>query len=194
LTAAGSPRSLDDALGRLAADPGLVPIAGCTDLMVAPLPARAAKERVLDLTRIAELHGFEPTAGGGLAIGAATPFTAIRHQPALRERYPALAAAAAVIGGWQILNRATLGGIAANASPAGDSLPVLLALDATLDCAGPHRHRRHTRRRSRLCVHGGHPGQPGCLRGQHSVCDGVSAQYPDRGRAGSQRRGNRKAG
>jgi CO/xanthine dehydrogenase FAD-binding subunit len=137
LTAAGSPRSLDDALGRLAADPGLVPIAGCTDLLVAPPLARAAMERVLDLTRIAELQGFEPTAGGGLAIGAATPFTAIRHQPAVRERYPALAAAAAVIGGWQIQNRATLGGNAANASPAGDSLPVLLALDATLDCAGP---------------------------------------------------------
>lgn len=137
MTAAGSPRSLDEALGRLAADPALVPIAGCTDLMVAPPPARAAMERVLDLTRIAELRGFEPTAGGGLAIGAATPFTAIRNEPAVGRSYPALAAAAAVIGGWQIQNRATLGGNAANASPAGDSLPVLLALDATLDCAGP---------------------------------------------------------
>ena len=50
----------------------------------------------------------------------------------LRAAFPALAQAAGQIGGWQIQNRATLGGNLANASPAGDSLPVLLALDATV--------------------------------------------------------------
>ncbi len=50
----------------------------------------------------------------------------------MRRRYPALAAAAAEIGAWQIQNRGTLGGNIANASPAGDSLPVLLALEAVV--------------------------------------------------------------
>jgi CO/xanthine dehydrogenase FAD-binding subunit len=89
---------------------------------------------VLDLLRVPELAGIrELTEGddaGGLEIGAATTFSEIRRSPLVAARYPALAAAAAVVGGWQIQNRATIGGNAVNASPAGDSLPVLLALDA----------------------------------------------------------------
>ena len=60
-------------------------------------------------------------------IGAAVTFSAIRRSRRLRATHPILADAASQIGGWQIQNRATLGGNMANASPAGDSLPVLLA-------------------------------------------------------------------
>ena len=56
--------------------------------------------------------------------------------PPPRSAFPALVDAAGQVGGWQIQNRATLGGNLANASPAGDSLPVLLALDATVIAAG----------------------------------------------------------
>jgi len=134
MTRAAVPTSLAEAVRLLAADPELRPAAGCTDLMVCEPEARADLPGVLDLLRVPELSGIrELTEGdeaGGLEIGAATPFAEIRRSPLVRARYPALAAAAAVAGGWQIQNRATIGGNAVNASPAGDSLPVLLALEA----------------------------------------------------------------
>lgn len=134
MTRAAVPTSLDEAVRLLAADPELRPVAGCTDLMVCEPEERADLPAVLDLLRVPELAGIrELTEGddaGGLEIGAATTFSEIRRSPLVAARYPALAAAAAVVGGWQIQNRATIGGNAVNASPAGDSLPVLLALDA----------------------------------------------------------------
>ncbi len=141
-----APRSLDEAVRLLAADPALRPIAGCTDLMVGDPEERAALPGVLDLSGIPELAGIREIASGpeagGIEIGAAATFAEIRRSPAVRARWPALAAAAAVVGGWQIQNRATLGGNAVNASPAGDSLPVLLALDATAVAIGAGGERR----------------------------------------------------
>jgi xanthine dehydrogenase small subunit len=129
------PRSLDEAVRHLADDPALVPTAGCTDLMVRGPELLHRMERVIDLLGIPELRGIREV-DGGLEIGATTPFTEIRGSAAVRAAFPALAEAAALVGGWQIQNRATLGGNMANASPAGDSLPVLLALDAVVVAAG----------------------------------------------------------
>ncbi len=66
-------------------------------------------------------------------IGALTTWTQLRHAPVISARLPALAEAAATIGAAQIQNRGTIGGNICNASPAGDSLPVLLAVDAAFD-------------------------------------------------------------
>lgn len=136
-----SPTSLDEALRHLAASPDLRPVAGCTDLLVTDRPGRARMDRVLDLLSIPELAGIRETSTNGAArgveIGAATTFTALRRSSVIRDAYPALAQAAGVIGGWQIQNRATVGGNVCNASPAGDSLPVLLALGVTVRIAGP---------------------------------------------------------
>ena len=129
------PRSLEEAVRSLADDPALVPTAGCTDLMVREPEALHRMDRVLDLLEIAELRGIREL-DGGIEIGATTTFTEIGRSPAIRAAFPALAEAAGQIGGWQIQNRATLGGNMANASPAGDSLPVLLALDALVVAAG----------------------------------------------------------
>jgi CO/xanthine dehydrogenase FAD-binding subunit len=129
------PRSLDEALRSLGDDPALIPTAGCTDLMVRGPEALHRMERVIDLLGVPELRGIREVEGG-LEIGATTPFTEIRRSPAVRAAFPALAEAASLVGGWQIQNRATLGGNMANASPAGDSLPVLLALDAVVVAAG----------------------------------------------------------
>ena len=131
-----SPRSLAEAMERMAAVSPPVVVAGCTDLMVAAPLVRAGMDRVLDVTRIAELQGIRDEEGG-LSIGAAVTFREIGASPAVAADFPALAAAARVVGGWQIQNRATIGGNVANASPAGDSLPVLLAFDAVVECAGP---------------------------------------------------------
>ena len=125
------PHSLEEAVRYLDGDPGLVPAAGCTDLMVRGVEALHQMDRVIDLLSIPELRGIREVESG-LEIGATTPFSEIRRSAAIRSAFPALADAAGQIGGWQIQNRATLGGNLANASPAGDSLPVLLALDATI--------------------------------------------------------------
>ncbi|HMB53692.1 MAG TPA: xanthine dehydrogenase family protein subunit M [Thermoanaerobaculia bacterium] len=135
---AASPESLAEARRLLADAPDLRPVAGGTDLMVADPVERADLTRVIDVGRIAELHGIAETADGSVEIGAAVSFDEIRRHPLVTERHPALAAAAAEVGGWQIQTRATLGGNMANASPAGDSLPVLLALGATVVVDGAH--------------------------------------------------------
>ncbi|HEX3553543.1 MAG TPA: FAD binding domain-containing protein [Thermoanaerobaculia bacterium] len=129
------PRSLDEALQSLEDDPALVPTAGCTDLMVRGPEALHGMDRVIDLLGVPELRGIQEVEGG-LEIGATTSFSEIRRSAAVRAAFPALAAAASLVGGWQIQNRATLGGNMANASPAGDSLPVLLALEAIVVAAG----------------------------------------------------------
>jgi len=133
VTAFLSPTTLDDALEALAA-PGAVAVAGCTDLMV--VDHAVAPPSVIDLLRLEELRGIERD-GDALIIGAANTFTDLRRSPVVRDALPILVQAAATVGGWQIQNRGTLGGNVANASPAGDSLPVLLALEAEVEIAGP---------------------------------------------------------
>ncbi len=131
-----APRSLEEAVQHLEGNPGLLPVAGCTDLMVRGPEALHSIDQVIDLLGIPELRGIREISGG-VEIGAATTFSEIRSSAVVRAAFPALVEAAAQVGGWQIQNRATLGGNMANASPAGDSLPVLLALDAVVIVAGP---------------------------------------------------------
>jgi CO/xanthine dehydrogenase FAD-binding subunit len=134
-----TPRSLADAYEVLAsstADDQITPIAGGTDVMV-----RITGEigeppgRMIDLWRLDELRGISSD-GGAISIGALTTYTEIRRSAPCREHLPALVEAAATIGAAQIQNRGTLGGNIANASPAGDTLPVLLALDAEFVVGG----------------------------------------------------------
>lgn len=131
-----SPTSLAEAYGLLAGGP-LRAIAGGTDLMVG-LASEAVEppDRVLDLWSIDELRGIRAD-GDDLVVGALTTWREVRHSLLVRERLPALAAVAATIGAVQIQARGTIGGNAVNASPAGDSLPVLLAADAVLELGGP---------------------------------------------------------
>ncbi len=86
---------------------------------------------VVDLWAIDALRGISLD-GDRLVLGALTTYADIRRSPACREHLPALAEAAATIGAAQIQGRGTIGGNAANASPAGDMLPLLLATDAVL--------------------------------------------------------------
>ena len=134
-----APHSLSDALGALAdATDDLRPIAGGTDLMVqisgevGPPP-----ERVLDLWQLDELRGISLD-DGAIVLGALTTYTEIRRSELVRKHLAALAEVSATIGAAQIQNRGTIGGNAVNASPAGDTLPILLATDAQLILASSH--------------------------------------------------------
>lgn len=122
-----SAASLDQALALRAAHPEAVPLAGGTDLMVALEAGQAAAPAYLNLWGCAGLRAIQGDAAAGLRLGALTTFRDLVDHPAI----PAvLQDTARTIGAAQIQARATLGGNIANASPAGDSLPVWLALGA----------------------------------------------------------------
>ncbi len=126
-----SPSSLVDAY-RLLTGGLLRPIAGGTDLMVQITGELGdPPRRILDLWQLDELRGITVD-GRAIVLGALTTYAEIRRSPLIGEFLPELGEAAATIGAAQIQNRGTLGGNIANASPAGDTLPVLLATDAQI--------------------------------------------------------------
>jgi CO/xanthine dehydrogenase FAD-binding subunit len=130
-----TPATLADAYATLASAPHR-PVAGGTDLLVQITGELGEPpERVLNLWGLDELRGIR-VEQDALVIGALTTYTAIRRSSVVAEFLPALAEAAATIGAAQIQNRGTIGGNAANASPAGDTLPILLATDAELVVGG----------------------------------------------------------
>lgn len=139
MTVAHRPTTVEQAVAIINDHPDAIMIAGCTDLMASG--ALRDRPHVVDLTRIDELRVIAADADG-IEVGAGCTFSDIQRHAAVRASLPALAAAAATVGGWQIQNRATIGGNVVNASPAGDSLPVLLALDAEVELAGPTGRRR----------------------------------------------------
>lgn len=128
MTGYARPRTLDEALALRRAHPDWTLLAGGTDVMVRPPETPG----VIDLFGLAELRGVSAE-GDALRIGAATTCTDLLESAPVERELPALRAAAAEVGAWQIQNRGTLGGNVGTSSPAGDFLPVLLALDATVE-------------------------------------------------------------
>jgi len=151
-----SVRSLAEAYGVLARKPpGLRVLAGGTDLMV-QINARVGIEgirHVLDIWRLGELRGITlasasgsgpspaepapPLRDGMLRLGALTTYSELMRSPLVREKLPALALVSREVGAWAIQNRGTIGGNVCNASPAGDTLPLLIAADARFVLGGP---------------------------------------------------------
>jgi CO/xanthine dehydrogenase FAD-binding subunit len=125
------PRSLKAALSLLTSDPTLTPIAGCTDVYVGLHFGTMPQKRFIDLWRLKELHGIS-VERDVLRIGALSTYTEIIESKLVQKRVPMLVAASREVGGAQIQNRGTLGGNVANASPAGDTLPVLAAAGARI--------------------------------------------------------------
>ncbi len=107
------------------------PIAGGTDALVEHAAGIPDSRGYLDLGRLDELRGIR-LQDGNLVLGAATTYADLRRAVLVGEHAPVLTEMAAQVGAAQIQNRGTLGGNLATASPAGDSLPVLLALDAEI--------------------------------------------------------------
>jgi xanthine dehydrogenase small subunit len=125
------PRSLDHALRMLRDEGPLVPLAGCTDLYVGLHFGTVPGQRFLDLQGLRPLQGIRER-GDTLVIGALTTYAELIASPLVRRRLPMLAEASRWVGSPQIQNRGTLGGNVANASPAGDTLPVLAVAEATV--------------------------------------------------------------
>jgi CO/xanthine dehydrogenase FAD-binding subunit len=129
------PRSLDEALAELAREPSAHVLAGGTDLMVEVNGGHRRPPSVVAIAGLPELAGWHHDSDAGMVtLGAGLTYTAMLAEP-LASLLPALAEAARTVGSPQIRNAGTLGGNLGTASPAGDALPVLSALDASLSLA-----------------------------------------------------------
>jgi CO/xanthine dehydrogenase FAD-binding subunit len=129
------PTSLRDALERLAARPELLPVAGGTDVMVAPANDRPRVRPMLDIGGLDELRDVE-IRHDELVLGALVTWEELHRSSVVHSALPVLAEVAAAVGAVAIRNRGTIGGNCVTASPAGDLLPVLLVTDALLEVVG----------------------------------------------------------
>lgn len=129
------PTTVDEAVQALTESPGAQLLAGGTDFCVEVNFGLRRPLAVVGLRRVGELRRHEVTAER-VVLGAGTTY-ADMGGPALADALPALAAAARTVGSPQIRNAGTLGGNVATASPAGDTLPLLAALDARVRLRGP---------------------------------------------------------
>jgi xanthine dehydrogenase iron-sulfur cluster and FAD-binding subunit A len=131
------PASLDEALTLLVEHGSRAALlAGGTYLLVQIKQEHKAPELVVNLSHLPGLEGIWGEQDG-LAIGALTTIYRLRSRPPLPAGYQALAEACAAFGSLQIQLMGTLGGNVCNGSPASDTVPALLALDAQLVLAGP---------------------------------------------------------
>jgi CO/xanthine dehydrogenase FAD-binding subunit len=118
-----------------------MPIAGATDVYVGLNFGTLHENKYLDIWPLDELREIT-VRNDVLSIGALATYTSIIGSPEVNARLPMLVEAARLVGGPQIQNRGTIGGNIANASPAGDSLPVLAAVDAVVVLRSAHGERR----------------------------------------------------
>lgn len=128
------PKSVSQAVAAMQDDPRCTVLAGGTDLMVAVNYGHVRPASVLSLRGIDELRGWHRQ-DDRLTLGAGLRFSDML-EPTFEKLVPAMAQAARTVGSSQIRSTATLGGNIATASPAGDSLPVLYALEATVNLVG----------------------------------------------------------
>jgi CO/xanthine dehydrogenase FAD-binding subunit len=120
-------RHIDDALGELAGRKDATILAGGTDLLVEINFGRQRPAHIVAIDRVDELK--DHSRNGHVRMGALFTYTRMLETDV---GSPALQEAARTIGSPQIRNAATIGGNIGTCSPAGDALPVLAALEATV--------------------------------------------------------------
>ncbi len=133
-----SPATVEEAVKLLAAEPGMAKVlAGGSDLIVQMKSGRIDPALVVDLKRIKAMTAITAEAGG-FRIGACVPCIALEEHADLKAMWPGLVEAARLIGSTQVQGRATISGNLCNASPAGDSIPALVAANAKVRVVGPN--------------------------------------------------------
>lgn len=127
------PQTLAEALEILARGrPGVVPLAGGTNVIVDLRSRRSCPETLVDLGRLAELQGIRQD-DGHVIVGGGTTIAQLMVDPLIAEYGAPLGEAAAALGNPLIRNRATVAGNLVDASPAADMAPPLLALNAEVE-------------------------------------------------------------
>jgi len=110
-------------------------LAGGTDLIVSLRARERIPKTVIDIKAVKELHELSYDDRRGLGVGAAVTLNRLLRYDATSKHFPVLCEAVSTIGDYEIRNRATLAGNICNASPAADSAPALLVLEATVNLA-----------------------------------------------------------
>ena len=113
-------------------------LAGGTDILVQLRGRRFSIDRLVDVKGIPEMNELSYSADDGLTLGAAVPCYRIYEDEEIQSLYSGLVDSAFLIGGIQIQGRASVGGNLCNASPSGDTIPILIALGATCVIEGPN--------------------------------------------------------
>ena len=134
-----APRTLDEAIGAFAAAGSAARImAGGTDLLVQMRSGMVRPGLIVDIKKIDEMMKIEETADGGFRIGAAVSGMALYEHERFGKVWPGVLEAVNLIGSKQVQGRASAGGNLCNGSPAGDSVPAMIAAGAVVTIQGPN--------------------------------------------------------
>ncbi len=133
-----APGTLDEAVSAFAAAGSAARIlAGGTDLLVQMRSGLVRPGLIVDIKKIAEMTSIAETADGGFRIGAAVTGAALAEHPRFGKIWPGVLEAVNLIGSKQVQGRASAGGNLCNGSPAGDSVPAMIAAGAVVTVQGP---------------------------------------------------------
>lgn len=134
-----APRTLDEAIGVFAAAGSAARImAGGTDLLVQMRSGLVRPGLIVDIKKIGEMTEITETADGGFRVGAAVSGMALAEHPRFGKVWPGVLEAVNLIGSKQVQGRASAGGNLCNGSPAGDSVPAMIAAGAIVTVQGPN--------------------------------------------------------
>jgi len=134
-----APRTLDEAIGAFAAAGSAARImAGGTDLLVQMRSGLVRPGLIVDIKKIGEMTEITETADGGFRVGAAVSGMALAEHARFGKVWPGVLEAVNLIGSKQVQGRASAGGNLCNGSPAGDSVPALIASGAIVTLQGPN--------------------------------------------------------
>jgi carbon-monoxide dehydrogenase medium subunit len=131
------PASLEEALAALAGTAGARVLAGGQTLINVLKHRAAAVELLVDISRLEELRFIEVASDGSARIGAATTYLELERSAPLRAVAPTIGEVAAGTVDRQVRARGTIGGNACFADPASNYPPLLFALEASMEIAGP---------------------------------------------------------
>lgn len=138
-----TPRTLDEAIKAFSDAAGAARIlAGGTDLLVQMRTGAVQPAMIIDVKKIGELTEIEEMPDGGFSVGAAVSGAVLAEHPRFGAVWPGVLEAINLIGSKQVQGRASPGGNLCNASPAGDSIPAMVAAGAAVTIAGPNGRRK----------------------------------------------------
>ncbi|QOZ37978.1 xanthine dehydrogenase family protein subunit M [Bradyrhizobium sp. CCBAU 53421] len=134
-----APRTLDEAIGAFAAAGSAARImAGGTDLLVQMRSGLVRPGLIVDIKKIGEMTEITEAADGGFRVGAAVSGMELADHARFGKVWPGVLEAVNLIGSKQVQGRASAGGNLCNGSPAGDSVPAMIAAGAIVTVQGPN--------------------------------------------------------
>jgi CO/xanthine dehydrogenase FAD-binding subunit len=133
-----APRTLGAAVALLSGANGRASVlAGGTDLLIKMRAGHVEPELVVDIKGIPEMTSIVAE-NGGFRIGAAVTCMELVEHEAFAKAWPGVIDGVKLIGSIQVKGRATVGGNLCNASPAADSVPAMIAAEASVNIVGPN--------------------------------------------------------